>query len=89
MNIKPLGNRLLIKPIVEEKKTESGIVLPDSAKEKPQSALVIEVGNIDDDYDINKGDKVIFAKFAGTEIKMNEEEHIIIDVEDILAKVED
>jgi chaperonin GroES len=89
MNIKPLGNRLLIKPIVEEKKTESGIVLPDSAKEKPQSALVIEVGNIDDDYDINKGDKVIFAKFAGTEIKMNEEDHIIIDVEDILAKVED
>jgi chaperonin GroES len=74
---------------VEEKKTESGIVLPDSAKEKPQSALVIEVGNIDDDYDINKGDKVIFAKFAGTEIKMNEEDHIIIDVEDILAKVED
>lgn len=47
------------------------------------------MGNIDDDYDINKGDKVIFAKFAGTEIKMNEEDHIIIDVEDILAKVED
>lgn len=89
MNIKPLGNRLLIKPIVEEKKTESGIVLPDSAKEKPQSALVIEVGNLDEDYDINKGDKVIFSKFAGTEIKVNDEDHIIIDVEDILAKVEE
>jgi chaperonin GroES len=89
MNIKPLGNRLLIKPIVEEKKTESGIVLPDSAKEKPQRALVIEVGSLEDDYDINKGDKVIFAKFAGTEIEMNDEKHIIIDVDDILAKVED
>lgn len=89
MNIKPLGNRLLIKPIVEEKKTESGIVLPDSAKEKPQTALVVEVGNLEDDCNINKGDKVIFAKFAGTEILMDEEDHIIIDVEDILAKVED
>ncbi|MGM0640974.1 MAG: co-chaperone GroES [Thermotogota bacterium] len=89
MNIKPLGNRLLIKPVVEEKKTESGIVLPDSAKEKPQRALVVEVGTLDDDYDINKGDKVIFAKFAGTEIQMNDEDHIIIDVEDILAKIED
>jgi len=89
MTVKPLGNRLLIKPVTEERKTEGGIVLPDSAKEKPQKAEVKEVGKLDEDYDIKVGDKVIFSKYAGTEIKIDDEDYIIIDLDDVLAKVED
>ncbi|ANQ53190.1 molecular chaperone GroES [Thermosipho affectus] len=90
MKVKPLGSRLLIKPIQEEKRTEGGIVLPDTAKEKPMKAEVVAVGNLEDsDVDIVVGDKVIFSKYSGTEIKIEDEEYIIIDVEDILAKIED
>ncbi|KLO23737.1 molecular chaperone GroES [Marinitoga sp. 1197] len=89
MKVKPLGNRLLIKPVIEEKKTEGGIVLPDTAKEKPMRAEVVAVGNIDDDVEINVGDHVIFAKYSGTEIKIDDEDFILIDVDDILAKYED
>lgn len=89
MTVKPLGNRLLIKPVVEEKKTEGGIVLPDTAKEKPMRAEVVALGTLDDDVDINVGDYVIFAKYSGTEIKIDDEDYILIDVDDILAKYED
>lgn len=89
MKVRPLGNRLLIKPVIEEKKTEGGIVLPDTAKEKPMRAEVIAVGNIDSDVEINVGDHVIFAKYSGTEIKIDDEDYILIDVDDILAKYED
>lgn len=87
MTVKPLGERLLIKPIKEEKKTEGGIVLPDTAKEKPQKAEVVAVGDKVEDLDVQVGDKVIFAKYAGTEIKIDDEDYIIIDANDILAKV--
>ncbi|MDI3472695.1 MAG: chaperonin GroES [Thermotogaceae bacterium] len=87
MTVKPLGERLLIKPIKEEKKTEGGIVLPDTAKEKPQKAEVVAVGDKVEDLDIQVGDKVIFAKYAGTEIKIEDEDYIIIDANDILAKI--
>ncbi len=91
MKVIPLGERLLIKPIKEEKKTEGGIVLPDSAKEKPMKAEVVAVGKIDDEekFDIKVGDKVISVKYAGTEIKIDDEDYIIIDVNDILAKIEE
>ena len=89
MMVKPLGNRLLIKPVVEEKKTAGGLVLPDSATEKPQKAVIVAVGKIDEDCTLKVGDKVIFAKYSGTEIKIEDEDHIIIDVDDVLAKVED
>jgi len=91
MKVVPLGDRLLIKPIKEEEKTEGGIVLPDSAKEKPMKAEVIAIGDGDDvkDMDIKVGDKVIYSKYSGTEIKIDEEEYIIIDAEDILAKIEE
>ncbi|KAF2955923.1 co-chaperone GroES [Marinitoga sp. 38H-ov] len=89
MKVKPLGNRLLIKPVIEEKKTEGGIVLPDTAKEKPMRAEVIAVGNIDSDVELNVGDHVIFAKYSGTEVKIDDEDYILIDVDDILAKYED
>jgi len=91
MKVIPLGDRLLIKPIKEEEKTEGGIVLPDSEKEKPMKAEVIAVGEGEDikDLDLKVGDKVIYSKYSGTEIKINDEEHIIIDAEDILAKIEE
>lgn len=90
MKVIPLGSRLLIKPIQEEKRTEGGIVLPDTAKEKPMKAEIIAVGNLEDsDVDLRVGDKVIFSKYSGTEIKIEDEDYIIIDVEDILAKIED
>ncbi len=91
MKVIPLGNRLLIKPIKEEEKTEGGIVLPDSAKEKPMKAEVIAVGEGEDikDFDLKVGDKVIYSKYSGTEIKIDDEEYIIIDAEDILAKIEE
>lgn len=89
MTVKPLGNRLLIKPIKEEKKTEGGIVLPDSAKEKPQKAEIVEIGKLEEDFDLKIGDKVIFSKYAGTEIKIEDVEYIIIDVDDVLAKIEE
>ncbi len=90
MKVIPLGERLLIKPIKEEEKTEGGIVLPDSAKEKPMKAEVVEVGEkVDEDLDLHAGDKVIYSKYSGTEIKIDDEEYIIIDAEDILAKIEE
>lgn len=87
MTVKPLGERLLIKPVKEEKKTEGGIVLPDTAKEKPQKAEVVAIGDKVEDLNVQVGDKVIFAKYAGTEIKIDDEDYILIDANDILAKV--
>lgn len=89
MKVIPLGERILIKPIKEEKRTEGGIVLPDTAKEKPMKAEVIEIGKDVEDIDIKVGDKVIFSKYAGTEIKIDDEDYILIDQDDILAKVEE
>jgi chaperonin GroES len=89
MKVKPLGERLLIKPVVEEKKTAGGIVLPDAAKEKPMKAEVVEVGKLPEGCTLKVGDKVIFSKYSGTEIKIDEEDYIIIEVNDVLARVED
>lgn len=88
MSIKPLGNRALIKPFTEEKRTEGGIVLPDTSKEKPQKATVVAVGKLED-IDLNVGDKIIFSKYAGSEIRINDEDHLLIDASDILAVIEE
>ncbi len=93
MNIKPLGDRVLIKAIEAEETTKSGIVLPGSAKEKPQMAEVVAVGAgiLNDDKkkdEIKKGDKVIFAKYAGNEIKLDGKEFTILKLNEILAVVE-
>lgn len=93
MNIRPLGDRLVIKKVEAEEKTKSGIVLPNSAKEQPQMAEVLAVGPaITNDEkkkeEIKVGDKVIFSKYAGTEIKMDGEEYTIIRISDVLAVVE-
>ncbi len=85
--IKPLGERLLIKTLKEEVKSTGGIVLPENAKEKPQRAEVIEVGT-SDDITVKVGDIVIFAKYSGNEIKIDDEDYILIDWNDVLAKVE-
>jgi len=87
MKIKPLGNRVLLRPLEAEEKTKSGIYIPDSAKEKPLEAKVIAVGD-GELIKVKPGDKVIYESFGGSEIKINGEKHIIMDVKDILAIVE-
>ena len=88
--IKPLGSKVVIKEMVAEEKTASGIVLPGSAQEKPQMAEVLAVGPGTDDtkMELKEGDKVIFSKYAGTPVKYNGEEIMIMDQRDILAVVE-
>jgi len=84
----PLEDRVLVKIVKEEEKTPSGIILPDVAKEKPQIAEVVEVGD-DETIKVKKGDKVIFAKYSGTEIKVDGEDYLILSKSDILAKIEE
>ena len=92
-SLQPLGERVVVKPIEKEEVTKGGIVLPDTAKEKPQEGEVIAVGpgRLSDDgkrieMDVKKGDIVIYAKYAGTEIKIDDDELIILRESDILAK---
>lgn len=92
MELKPLGERIVVKMIEVEEKTVSGIVLPSSAKEKPQVAEVVAVSDSLKDSDknikLNVGDKVIYSKYSGTDVKLENEEYIIVKVEDVLAIVE-
>ena len=88
MRVKPIGERLLIKPIEEELKSAGGIVLPEKAKEKSQKAEVVEIGS-SDEISVKVGDKVIFAKYSGNEIKIEDKDYVIIDWSDILAKIEE
>ena len=92
-NLQPLGDRVVIRPTEKEEKTKSGIVLPDTVKERPQEGEVIAVGpgRLSEDgkrvaMDVKKGDKIIYARYAGTEIKLDDEELIILRESDILAK---
>ena len=93
--LRPLGDRVVIQPTAREEMTKSGIVLPDTAKEKPQEGTVLAVGpgRILDDgkreqIDVKKGDKVLYAKYAGTEFKVEGEDLLIVSQKDILAVVE-
>ena len=85
MAVKPLGDRVLVKVSEAEEKTKSGIVLPGQAKEQPQIAEVLAVAN--DEMDVKIGDKVIFSKFSGTDIKIDGNEYIVVKVEDLLAVI--
>jgi len=94
--LRPLGDRVVIKATAREEMTKSGIVLPDTAKEKPQEGTILAVGpgRILDDgkreqIDVHEGDKVLYAKYAGTEFKVDGEELLIISQKDILAVVEE
>ncbi|MBI2886855.1 MAG: co-chaperone GroES [Chloroflexi bacterium] len=89
----PLGDRVVVRPLEREEVTKSGIVLPDTAKEKPQEGEVIAVGpgRMTDDgkriaMDLKKGDKVIFSKYSGTEVKLEDVEYLILRESDVLAK---
>lgn len=96
IKLKPLGDRLVIKPASREETTKSGIMLPDTAKEKPQRGTILAAGEgrKDDDgeritLDVKVGDKVLFAKYAGTEFKLDDDDLLIISEKDILAVLED
>jgi chaperonin GroES len=96
IKLQPLGDRVVVQPAGREETTRSGIVIPDTAKEKPQRGTVISVGEgrRDDDgdripMDVQVGDSVLFAKYGGTEFKYEDEEYLILSEKDILAKVED
>ena len=92
VKLRPLGDRVVVRPIEKEEMTKSGIVIPDTAKEKPQEGEVIAVGpgKLGDDgkrlpMEVKEGDKVLFAKYAGSEIKLDDQEYLILRDTDILA----
>jgi len=96
MKVKPLQDRLVIKRIEEEEKTKGGIIIPDAAKEKPQEGRVIAVGEGKvlesgqrSPISVKVGDKILFGKYSGTEIKIDGEEHLILREDDVLAVIED
>lgn len=86
LNIQPLGSRVVIRPIEQEAKTSSGILLPETAKEKPQMGEVMAVGD-DEDIEVKVGQKVLFPKYTGTEIKIDGVEYLIMEASDLLAVV--
>ena len=95
MNIRPLHDRIIVKRLDEEEKTKGGIIIPDSAKEKPMEGEVIAVGNgkkTDDGkvlkMDVKAGDRVLFSKYAGTEVKIDGVEHLMMREDDILGVIE-
>ena len=95
MKIRPLGDRILVKRVEEEEKSKGGIIIPDSAKEKPQEGKVVAVGKgkITDDgkviaLEIKEGDRVLFGKYSGTEVKLDGEEHLIMREDDILGIID-
>ena len=94
MKIRPLGDRILVKRIKEEEKTKGGIIIPDTAKEKPQEGKVVAVGRgkYEDGKlvapDVKAGDKILFGKYSGSEIKLDGEEHIVLREDDILGILE-
>ena len=94
MNLKPLGDRLIVRAVEEEETTTSGIVLPDTAKEKPQKGEVLAVGDGNRDekgeripLDVATGDTVLYSKYGGTEVKVDGEDLLVLRESDVLAKV--
>ncbi|MBZ7935425.1 MULTISPECIES: co-chaperone GroES [Campylobacter] len=83
MNFQPLGKRVLIKRVEETKTTSSGIIIPDNAKEKPLMGEVIAVSK--EISDISSGDKIMFSKYGGTEIKLDNDEYLVLNIDDILG----
>lgn len=86
--INPLGDNVLVKVQKQEKKTKSGLVLPDTTDEKPQIGEVVAVGDDNEKIKVKVGQNIIFAKYTGTEIKLDNEEYLILKSEDVLAIVE-
>ena len=96
MKLKPLGDRLIVRPVEEEETTASGIVLPDTAKEKPQKGQVVAAGDgrWDEDgekripLDVSEGDEILYSKYGGTDITVDGEDLLVLRESDVLAKVE-
>lgn len=95
MKIRPLQDRVIVKRVVEEEKTSGGIIIPDTAKEKPQEGKIIAVGKgkVGEDgkvipMDVKVGDRILFGKYSGSEIKLDGDEHLIMREEDILGVIE-
>ncbi|HOW27645.1 MAG TPA: co-chaperone GroES [Elusimicrobiota bacterium] len=95
MNIRPLGDRVLAKPLVKEKEEKGGLIIPDTAKEKPQEGKIISVGKgkVGDDgklipMDVKAGDRILYGKYSGTEIKIDGEDYLIMHQDDILGILE-
>ena len=95
MKVRPLHDRILVKRLESEAKTKGGIIIPDTAKEKPQEGLVVAAGSgkVNEDgkvtpLDVKKGDKILFGKYSGSEITVEGEEHLIIREDDVLAVLE-
>ena len=96
LHLRPLADRVLVEPLEQEEKTSSGILLPETAKEKPQEGLIVAIGpgRLDEDgkkrveMEVKLGDKVIFAKYSGSEIKLADKKYLLMSEKDILAVVE-
>ena len=95
LNVKPIGDRILVEPVEEKEVKKGGIIIPDTAKEKPQEGKVVAVGKgkVNDDgklipLDVKAGDKILFGKYSGTEVKIDGEEHLIMREDDILGVIE-
>ena len=95
LNVKPLGDRLLVEPVEEKEVKKGGIIIPDTAKEKPTEGLIIALGTgkTDDNgkkvpFEVKKGDRVLISKYGGTEVKLNGKEYKILNSDDILAVIE-
>ena len=95
VNIRPLGDRVLVKPVEKEKQERSGLIIPDTAKEKPQEGEIVAAGKgkTSDDgklipMEVKAGDKILYGKYSGTEIKIDDQEHLIMHQDDILGILE-
>ena len=89
IKVQPLGTRVLIRPEEEEARTSSGLYLPETAKEKPQKGVVVAIGDEEEDIKVKVGQKVLFPKYTGTEIKIDGVDHLIMEADDILAVIEE
>lgn len=85
--IQPLGARVLVQPVEQETQTQSGILLPETAKEKPQTGLVVAIGDEEDEIKVDVNDRVLFPKYSGTEFKYDGTEYLLLEMSDILAKL--
>ncbi|NJD54089.1 MAG: co-chaperone GroES [Candidatus Methanoperedens sp.] len=89
MKIKPIGKRVLIKPVKEEERTKGGIYIPDSAKEKKKQGVVVEVGTIDEkEFPVKKGDIILYSGYSSEELEIDGEKFLILESKDVVAKIE-
>jgi len=90
MRIKPIGKRILIKPVKEEERTKGGIYIPETAKEKKKQGIVVEVGTVEDkEFPIIKGDVILYTGYSSEELELEGEKYLILESKDVVAKLEE